>query len=97
MTVGNQATAASVNGQLTSLAILLRNTCQQIHDLSTFINGQGNGLATLEAIGYSAGDAATAQSMISYLNTVAGVYFGTAAQASDFNFDQELSQLWAGG
>jgi hypothetical protein len=34
--------------------------------------------------------------MISYLNTVAGVYFGTATQGSQFNFDQQLSEVWGG-
>ena len=34
--------------------------------------------------------------MISYLNTVAGVYFGTATQTPAYNFDQQLSMLWAG-
>ena len=41
-------------------------------------------------------DSQLALSMISYLNTVAGVYFGTAAQTPAYNFDQQLSSLWAG-
>ena len=40
-------------------------------------------------------DAQYALNMISYLNTVAGVYFGTATQGTAFNFDQQLSQMWA--
>jgi hypothetical protein len=69
---------------------------QQVKNLSTWINGQGTGLATLEALGYSAADAQTALNMISSLNTMAGVYFGTATQATAFNFDNQLSQMWAG-
>ena len=34
--------------------------------------------------------------MISYLNTMAAIFNGTAAQPSQFSFQQELSQVWAG-
>ena len=106
MSVGTQVTQASINGSITTCALTLRNVCQQIRNLSTQVNGQGDGLAMLEMIGFGSApdtdnpgdvsDAALAQNMISYLNTVAGVYFGTATQGSEFNFDQELSQAWGG-
>lgn len=106
MPVGAQTSQATINGSITSCAVQLRQVCQQIHNLSTQVNGQGNGLAMLEAIGFSSApdpdnpgdisDALLAQNVIAYLNTVAGVYFGTATQASQFNFDQELSQAWGG-
>lgn len=97
MPIGNQVTAQTVNSMLTSLSTELRNTMDQIRDLSEWANGQGTGLATLEGIGFSATDAQTALNMINYLNTVAAVYYGTAAQTPAFNFDNELSQLWAAG
>lgn len=96
MSVGQQPSSNDINMQLTALAIQMRKVMQSAADLSTYVNGQGNGQATLQALGYSAADATSALSMISYLNTVASVYFGTAAQATAFNFNQELSQLWAG-
>jgi hypothetical protein len=34
--------------------------------------------------------------VISYLNTMAAIYFGTAAQPSPFNFNNQLSEVWAG-
>lgn len=94
--VGTQITSYQLDQQITGLAVQMRNLMQAVSNLSVNVNGQGNGLAFLEACGYSTTDAATAQSAISYLNTVAAVYFGTAAQATQFNFDQELSQYWAG-
>jgi hypothetical protein len=96
VTVGNQASSGSVNNAITSLSVQMRGVMQAVSDLSTFVNGQGTGLATLESLGYDSTDAQTALNMISYLNTVAGVYFGTASQATEFNFNQELSQMWAG-
>jgi hypothetical protein len=74
----------------------MRNIMQKCINLSIQINGQGGGQASLEAIGYSAEDATTALAAISYLNTVAQVYFGSASQPTDFDFNQELSQYWAG-
>jgi hypothetical protein len=96
MSVGNNFTSDTVNQQITGMSVRLRDLCQDIVNLSTNINGQGTGLAMLEAIGYDSDDAATAQGAISYLNTVAEVYFGDATQTPAFNFDQELSQYWAG-
>jgi hypothetical protein len=79
---------------------------QVIANLNLSVNGQGQGLNYLISIGYSntpnaenpggVSDAALALSTISYLNTVAAVYFGTAAQTPAFNFNNQLSQVWAG-
>lgn len=96
MSVGLQLSSAQIDQQITALAVQVRKLMRAVANLSMNVNGQGNGIAMLEAAGYSAADAAMAQSAISYLNTIAGVYFGTATQATDFNFDQELSQYWAG-
>jgi hypothetical protein len=106
MAVGVQGNNATVDQQLTSLSVQLRNTMFQIGNLNSWINGQGDGLVVLADLGYSTvpsstnpggvSDAQFASNMISYLNTVAAVYNGTAAQTPAFNFNQELSQLWAG-
>src|SRR6516162_10057110 len=102
MNVGGQASSGTVDATLTSLAISMRNLMTQVSNLSTWVNGQGGGLAMLEGLGYpSAGnagnpggisDAQLALNMIAYLNTVAEVYFGSATQGTQFNFNQELSQ-----
>ena len=106
MGVGIQGNNATVDNQLTNISVGLRNVMTQITSLSTWINGQGDGVAVLANLGYSTApsstnpggvsDAQFASNMISYLNTVAAVYNGSAAQPSAFNFNQELSQLWAG-
>jgi hypothetical protein len=90
---------------ITSLAVNLRNVMRNITNLNLAVNGQAAGLAYLQSIGYSGtanpanpgnvSDAQLALNMIAYLNTCAGVYFGTATQATDFAFDQALSQVWA--
>ena len=106
MGVGLQGNNATVDNQLTNISVGLRSVMTQITNLSTWINGQGDGMTVLENLGYSTApsltnpggvsDAQMASNMIAYLNTVAGVYNGTAAQTPAFNFNQELSQLWAG-
>lgn len=113
MSVGLQTGSDSFNQTLTNYALGLRTLMQNIANSNEWINGQGNGLAFLESIGYgstpntgnpgSVSDAQLALNMLAYLNTVAGVYNGTVQQggtggtgATTFNFNQELSQLWAG-
>lgn len=106
MPVGATIGSDQMNNIITSLAVHLRDVMRQIANTNLAVNGQGAGLAYLESIGYSnasnpanpgsVSDAALALSVISYLNTVAGVYFGTATQGTTFNFDQQLSEVWAG-
>ena len=106
MPVGATVGSDQVNNIITSLAVQLRNVMQEIHNLDLSVNGQGQGLAYLESIGFgsapnpanpnSQSDAAYALSVISYENTVAQVYFGAVAQTPAFNFNQQLSGVWAG-
>jgi hypothetical protein len=106
MSVGNQTNKASNDASLTDLAVTMRDLMTRIKRLDTQTNGQGGGLAYLQTIGYSnaanpanpggQSDAAWALQAIAYLNTLAGVYFGTATQGSTFAFDNALSLLWSG-
>lgn len=106
MPVGAPMGSSHMDNILTSLAIQLRDVCRDISNLNLSVNGQAQGLAYLQEIGYSntsnpanpgsVSDAALALSIISYLNTVAAVYFGAAAQTPAFNFDQQLSEVWSG-
>ena len=106
MTVGQASGSPTVDTNLINLAVQMRDLMQACVNLSTWINGQGDGLAFLESLGYgstpdssnpgSVSDAQMALNLIAYLNTVAGVYFGTATQGTTFNFNNELSQLWNG-
>lgn len=94
MAVGQQPTQASINGALTQWALNLRNDCQGIGNFFEYVNGLG--LAGLEALGFDSTDAQTVLTLVSYLNTVAEVYKGTATQASEFDFDNALSVVWGG-
>jgi hypothetical protein len=104
--VGQATGSGQVDISLINLAVGMRDLMQQVVNLSTWVNGQGNGLAYLEQLGYSSGadsenpgdvsDAQMALNFIAYLNTVAGVYYGTATQGTTFNFNNELAVLWNG-
>jgi hypothetical protein len=96
MTVGQQASSAVIDQTLTSLALQLRVVMEKLRNLNTQVNGQGNGTAYLEALGYSSTDAAAALNLVGYMSNQQGVYFGTATVSSAFNFDTALSVLWAG-
>jgi hypothetical protein len=106
MPVGAVIGSGQVDNIITALAVQLRDVMQHISNLNLAVNGQGAGLAYLTSVGYSnaanpanpgsVSDAALALSMISYLNTMSAVYFGTAAQTPAYNFNQQLSEVWAG-
>jgi hypothetical protein len=106
MPVGAVIGSGQVDNIMSALAVQLRTVMQQIANLNLSVNGQGQGLAYLQAVGYSnaanaanpggVSDAALALSVISYLNTMSAIYFGTAAQPSPFNFNNQLSEVWAG-
>ena len=99
MSVGTQPTVAGVNSQLTALALTLRNNFATITNLFTCINelGGDTGLtAGFEAVGFDSTDAGTASTLLGYMNTIAGVYAGTATQGSEFDFANALAALWGG-
>jgi len=106
MPVGATIGHDQVNNTITSLAVRMRDLMEDVRHLDLEVNGQGNGLAYLQSIGFDGAanpanpggksDAQYALDTISYLHTVSGVYAGTATQATAFNFDQALSAVWAG-
>lgn len=106
MPVGGSINSSQMDNMITSAAVHLRDAAQTIANLNLSVNGQGGGLDYLISIGYSnvsnpanpgsISDATMALNVISYLNTVAAVYFGLAAQTPAFNFHQQLSEVWAG-
>lgn len=101
MAVGNQSTVATVDNILSTLAVQLREVCDNIRKQATYLNGLG--LSGLETIGFAQPDAQAVLNNMGYLSTVAGCYYGTVQQggsggtgATLFNFDNALSGLWAG-
>jgi hypothetical protein len=114
MSVGNQPTVAGINNALTSYAIQLRNLMRQITEQQEKVvmlgltglenlGGTGNGFSSV-ANPANPGGVSDAQAVIAYLaymNTVAGVYFGTVQNGGSgrsgailFDFDNQLSGLW---
>jgi hypothetical protein len=106
MPVGAIIGSSQVDNILTNLAVNFRNLAQQAANLSIEITGQGTGLAVLQSLGYSntanpanpggISDAAWALQLVNYFNSVAGVWFGTAAQTPAFNYNVATGPIWAG-
>lgn len=113
MSVGATVSSGQIDNMITSFAVRLRDLMTDISELNLLVNGQANGLNYLIAKGYSnvsnpdnpgsVSDAALALTMIGYLNTNSGCYFGTVQQGGTggtgailFNFHQGLSPVWGG-
>jgi hypothetical protein len=96
MTVGQQLTNGNIDALITNYALMARDLAAGIAYLSENVNSAGTGIAVLEAAGYDAADAATAETAISTLNTIAGLIQGTATQAALFNFNNALAPYWGG-
>ena len=99
MPIGSQATVQGLNGTLSSLAVQTRNLMQQVRTLQEYAVTTGlTGLQNLggTGAGFGAADAQAYLNMVSTLNTVAGVFFGTATQATLFSFDNAVSGTYAG-
>jgi len=94
MAVGNPVDVGGLNAQLGDAAVSLRSVMEQILTLWAFVQPQGE--SGLEALGFSAADAASYFQAANYLQTVAGLYFGTGAQPSAFNFDSALALVRGG-
>lgn len=106
MTVGQQATKASMDQTLTAVAVQLRQIMSTVNARWTFVNNGAAGAAVdvLAAIGYdntnatSPGgltDAAYAEYVLNQLHTMAAIYYGQAAQPSVYDFDNALAPMWA--
>jgi hypothetical protein len=106
MSVGAQASKAVLDQNLTQLALQLRSAMQQIQNEWTFVNNgaAGSPVEVLTALGYDnansdapggQSDASYASYLLNNLNTMAGLYFGTATQASPFDFANALAPLSA--
>lgn len=94
MPAGQQPTVAGLNGQLTAMALQLRDVCHNIQCLNMQLADLGvDGIVNLGT------DTATAQDMVdksAIINTVSAIYYGAATQSPAYNFNDALSSLWAG-
>ena len=96
MAIGNESglSVGSLNSQLGAVAVAYRNACQQIIDLAAIVNVLG--ASGLETLGFTTTDAPNFVTAANYLQTLAQVYYGTAAQPADFNFDNALAAARGG-
>jgi len=101
VSVGLPVTPQILDARLGNLAVQMQMIMQQVSSLAQDTTQLGD--AGLQASGFSPADSAAFQADVSYLNTVAGVYFGTVQQggsggtgASLFNFSNQLAGLRAG-
>jgi hypothetical protein len=93
-----------IDEQLTNLAVRMRNLMQEVSNLSTQVTGTQPGLQFLSSINYDPNNAPDALTKLSYLNTIAGCYYGNVRQGGDgtagsailFAFHNALSSLWNG-
>jgi len=89
MAIGEQPTVASMNQELTSYVQQIRALMTQIQGFTEDVNDMG--AAGLQAVGFASADATAYMTDAGYLTTIQGVYFGTATQATDFNFDNAFA------
>lgn len=94
MSVGQQPTLDTFNNQLTSCAVQMRDLCEVVTDLNLQVGQLGT--AGLEALGASSTDAQGIVSQWAVLATVAAVYYGTATQGTQFDFNNALAPVRAG-
>lgn len=99
MTAGNPVTAQTLNARLGQVAVQMRMVMEAASDLFKVANGLGS--SGLQSAGLSSPDASDYLLKAGYLNTLAGIYYGTVQQggsggtgASTFNFDNALSTAW---
>jgi hypothetical protein len=101
MSAGNPVTAQALNQRLGQVAVQMRMVMESASDLFKVANGLGSGGLQAAPIGMDSATASDYELKSGYLNTLAGVYYGTVQQggsggtgASQFNFDNALSTAW---
>lgn len=93
MPIGYQGNvnASYLNAALGQLATGLRNACQAIEPFWALVNSLGTAGLEAAPVSMSVADATAFFSAANYLQTMAAVYYGTAAQSPAFNFDSALA------
>jgi len=84
MAVGWAGDAAQLNADVVNLCGILAQWVADVTALQEYVVGAGQD--GLEADGFSTGDAQTITTTVSYLNTVAQIASGGAAQPTEFDF-----------
>lgn len=91
MAIGNQPNVAQLNSQAAQIASTWRSTAQQTLALQAYVTGLGQ--AGLVTLGFSSADATAFITVVNQMSTMAGLFQGTATQATTFNFQNALVAL----
>lgn len=98
MSVGNPQTVQTLNARLGQIAVQIETALQAAVNLQEDVTNLGGSSGLQNTVGFAPADATAFATDASYLNTVAGCYFGTVQQggtggtgASLFNFSNALS------
>lgn len=93
MAIGNQPSAAQLNSILSNYVSQMNKLMAAIAQLQSYVVAEG--AAGLEALDvpFTAPDAASYVQAVNYLNTMAALWYGTAAQATAYNFQNQMNSL----
>ena len=91
MAIGNQPNVQQLNSQAAQLASTWRSTAQQTLALQSYVTSLGQ--AGLVALGFAAADATSFTTAVNQMATMAGLFQGTATQATVFNFQNAMVAL----
>jgi hypothetical protein len=90
MAIGWPVTQNSINDRAARLALRLRNLAQDTVTYNTWVNAT---LLTLPPFSMSSGDVTALTAAVGKMNTLAGVYYGTATVTPVDDFDTDLAAL----
>ena len=93
MAIGIQQSASQLNSMLASYVAQMNNLTANIVQLQDYV--VFTGVAGLEALPnpFTAADAASYIQAVNYMNTVAQLWLGAAAQPTAYNFQNQMAQL----
>lgn len=94
MAIGAPINPGIMNDQVGQIAVNLRNACQSIVNMQNTLVAVGQ--PALVAAGFTSTDATNLMTAVNQLNTIAQVYYGTATQATMFNFNNVGAPLTGG-
>jgi hypothetical protein len=95
--IGIQTNAVQLNGVAGDIALKMRNICQAAMALNEYITTVGGATGLQDpTIGFDSADATAFATAVNYLATISALYFGTASQPTNFDFDNAVSALYGG-
>jgi hypothetical protein len=91
--IGNQPSANLLNNMLSNYVSQMNKLCSQITQLQSYVVGAGAAGLQALPVPFTAADAASYVQAVNYLNTMAALWYGTAGQATAYNFQNQMNSL----